>query len=374
VSVVTNALLRAQLLEIINKAGLNRDYLFFKCSFHYLELKRLNLLEKFFDNIDMIKAHQISFTVEMTVNDATIPYIQAIKEICQKRLGALCHIIESRNEKDERFNRLTQLSIEEHRSVWESFNSPLFAYQQKTFEIPVTTYCYGGDYSLRLDLQTGNLYPCNLPMPLDNLFAETNHLPNFTAVGSNCSLQNCFKRHVDSLLCGCFEDENAISYKAARDRKCSDGSVWLNDVISQSYQNKCAESHTPYSDSRMLFSNCLMRKVINDRDLNEKEVLLLARIIENELFNKNIYNIAIYGYGKIGKWLANILKFTKVETRFFIDRSVKQTDGGSPIYIAGDSFPDVDAVIITVLSDYSNAYSLIKEKISRIISVTQLVQ
>lgn len=74
----------------INKENLSR--LHFSFSFHYLELKRLKLTSKFFDNVRKMKENGISFTVEVTPSDEYIPYIEEIKEECMGEIGALPHI------------------------------------------------------------------------------------------------------------------------------------------------------------------------------------------------------------------------------------------------------------------------------------------
>lgn len=133
VSIVTNLTIDNALNKILEFPQEKQQYLFFKCSFHYLELVRLGLLDMFFDNIDLLKEKGIAFTVELTVNDETIPHIEEIKAVSLKKLVAFPHIIKSCNQGEEYFNRLTKLSVEEHQRIWRSFAFPLFDYQQKNW-------------------------------------------------------------------------------------------------------------------------------------------------------------------------------------------------------------------------------------------------
>ena len=55
VMLVTNGSITPRFNEIAQFSKENFKRLFFKFSFHYLELKRLNLMEVFFDNIKKIK-------------------------------------------------------------------------------------------------------------------------------------------------------------------------------------------------------------------------------------------------------------------------------------------------------------------------------
>ena len=71
--------------------------LFFKFSFHYLELKRLGWMERFFENVKRVRDAGVSFTVEITPSDELVPYIDEIKQVCMEHLGTYCHITIARS-------------------------------------------------------------------------------------------------------------------------------------------------------------------------------------------------------------------------------------------------------------------------------------
>lgn len=92
VMIVTNGTLTKRFEKISEFPSELMKRLFFKFSFHYLELLRLNILNNFFDNIEMMKNAGASFTVEITPSDELVEHIDDIKNVCEEKLGTLCHV------------------------------------------------------------------------------------------------------------------------------------------------------------------------------------------------------------------------------------------------------------------------------------------
>ena len=90
--IVTNGTITPKFKKLTELPQESRNKLFIKFSYHYLELKRLNLLDVFFENVNRMKDAGISYTVEVTPSDEYIPYIEEIKQTCLERVGALPHI------------------------------------------------------------------------------------------------------------------------------------------------------------------------------------------------------------------------------------------------------------------------------------------
>ena len=78
--VVTNGTITARFKEFCSFPEEYRQRLFFKCSLHYIELKKHDQLNPYANNIRLIKDAGISFTVELTPDDSYIPYIPEIKK------------------------------------------------------------------------------------------------------------------------------------------------------------------------------------------------------------------------------------------------------------------------------------------------------
>lgn len=208
VSIVTNLTIEKTLNKILQLPKELLQYTFFKCSFHYLELKRLNLLDIFFYNVELLKQKGIAFTVELTVNDETIPFIDEIKTVSMQRLGALPHVIESRNEGEEHLYRLTKLPVDEHQKIWGSFESPLFNYQQKNWDKQITNFCYAGDWRISLEINDGSVHQCDcifVDTRLQNIFEiDGGGGYPFTAIGGNCPLRHCYAAHYQSCFVNAF--------------------------------------------------------------------------------------------------------------------------------------------------------------------------
>lgn len=92
VMIVTNGTLKSAINKLVNMEGSER--LFFKISFHYEEMKKRNMLDVFFENIDTIRNSKSSVSLEYTTSDElSDDEIQEMKELCiQKLHGALPQI------------------------------------------------------------------------------------------------------------------------------------------------------------------------------------------------------------------------------------------------------------------------------------------
>jgi len=375
VTVVTNATLTEPLKRLLKIPKILVERLFIKCSFQYLELKRLQLLDRFFDNIQLIKDAEVAFTIELTANDETIPYINEIKDICLNRLGTLCHIIESRNEADGSFARLTKLPLSEHQSAWGQFNSKLFDYQQQTYEQPQHKFCYAGEFLIGLSLQTGDCSQCYQAKKLMNLFQDLDTPPIWAAIGTNCNLSHCYiTYHAGLPLVNCYPEIYAPTYAEERDRLCPDNSTWLTPTIREAFSHRCSEYHQPYSADKAYYIDLLMRKVYKGINPSPEEETELVRIVERYLTQKGYRKIAIYGMGLLGEWLIKLLQAANIDVVCGIDRRWAEIKSNIAIQSPEDVIPSADAVIVSVYAEFANIAPLLRKKTSiPLISIVELV-
>lgn len=99
VNITTNGTLSRRFDEILErfpKEFLER--LHFAFSLHYLELKRLGILDKFFENINKIKESGCSFVVQLNMCDEYYPYLEEIKTMCMNKVQALPQVAVTRKE------------------------------------------------------------------------------------------------------------------------------------------------------------------------------------------------------------------------------------------------------------------------------------
>ena len=99
VMIVTNATLTKRFDEIALWPQALLKHLFFKFSYHYLELKKRGLLDVFFTNIRKVRDAGCSFTLELTPSDDAVPYIEEIKATAIRELGAMNHCTIARDER-----------------------------------------------------------------------------------------------------------------------------------------------------------------------------------------------------------------------------------------------------------------------------------
>ena len=124
VQIVTNATISRMVEQYLN-SGIDLSHVFFKCSFHYLQLKQRELLDVFSDNVKKMYGAGASVTVEITPEDDLIPYIEEVKEYSIKEFGALPHITVARDERYDDLRILSKYSEEEYIRIWSTFESPL---------------------------------------------------------------------------------------------------------------------------------------------------------------------------------------------------------------------------------------------------------
>lgn len=249
VMIVTNGTLTQRIKEFISHISHeNRTRLFFKISFHYLELKRRNLLDIFFNNIDLIRESGISFTLEATPSDELIPHIEDMKRICIERVGALCHITIARDDRKKDKPILTSLSYEEYRQVWEQFNSPLFDYKFKIFGERRKEFCYNGLFGGILDLSNGIFRRCYNSPPIQNIFLKPDMPIKFSPIGK-CMFSHCYNGH-SWLVLGVIPELDSPSYIEMRDRTDINGSHWVLPEMREVFSHRLIDSNSQWSHNK----------------------------------------------------------------------------------------------------------------------------
>lgn len=82
IELVTNLTVTKVVDEFMNLPAKLLKQLEFKISFHYAELKKLDLLERFFDNVNKVQASSCSFTLELMSYDELERDIENIIKLC----------------------------------------------------------------------------------------------------------------------------------------------------------------------------------------------------------------------------------------------------------------------------------------------------
>lgn len=246
VDVITNGVLEKKIDEIIS--SLNKDqkkHFFVKFSFHWLELKKLNLMDSFVANVHKIRDAGISYSIEVTPHDELVDYINEIKQFSLEKFGALPHITVARNEATEDMQLLSKYNREEYKKIWSVFNSPLFDFKLSIFNQKRCEFCYAGVYSLEVNLENGDYMQCYRGDRLGNLKKIKKEF-NFRPIGK-CRLPHCFNGH-SFLAFGNIPYFENVTYAQERDRVCLDGTHWLQPECANFFSTKLYNSNFQYSE------------------------------------------------------------------------------------------------------------------------------
>ncbi len=142
--IVTNCTITPMLEKILSWDRELLAQVEFKCSFHYLELKKRNLLERFAANVNKIWDAGASACVEITPSDELIAYIDEVKEFSLKNFGALPHITIARDDRTQGIDILSNVPKDEYLKTWRQFNSSFFDYKASIFGKHQDEFCYAG--------------------------------------------------------------------------------------------------------------------------------------------------------------------------------------------------------------------------------------
>ena len=247
VMVVTNGTLTKRFDQIItfDKKLLKR--LFFKFSFHYLELKRINMMNEYFQNIKKVQEAGCSFTVEMTPSDEVIDQIDDIKDICMKNLGTLCHITIARDDRTKGIEVLSKYSLNDYKKIWKTFDSSFFNFKSSIFNVKRKEFCYAGDWSAYINLVSGDMTQCYCGKKLDNIYDNIEKPLNFEAIG-RCSLPHCYNGHA-FLAIGDIPNLETPTYGELREHRTADKDTanWLQNDMSNFMAQKLKDNNEEYS-------------------------------------------------------------------------------------------------------------------------------
>lgn len=225
-----------QLVESLDED--QRKHVLIKFSWHYLELKRLNLMDKFVDNINKVKNAGISYSIEITPNDDLVPYIDEIKVFSLKHFGALPHITVARNEATSEIEILSRYNRMEYNKIWSSFDSDMFDFKLSVFNKKRCEFCYAGLWSLQFNLRTGDFHQCYGGDFLGNIKEGKIH---FSAIGK-CRQPHCFNAHA-YLTYGVIPDLDTPTYCQMRDRVTNEGKHWIQSETREFFNTRLKDSN-----------------------------------------------------------------------------------------------------------------------------------
>lgn len=240
ISIITNALLTSRIQRLL---FVNQEYnkrIFFKCSFHYKQLLKNNLLERFAENVQMIKKMGASYSVELVPQDEIIPYIDEVKKFCLAHFGALPHVTVTRDESKRDMPILTSLSEDKYKKIWGQFQSQMFDIKMQT-RVKRTEYCLAGKGTFILELDTGEMCQCPHNEAFGNLYSHLDQSIPCKIVGKNCKSEYCINAHA-YLTLGMIDEINQYSYLSIRDRETENKSHWVQPEMAKFISQRICEN------------------------------------------------------------------------------------------------------------------------------------
>lgn len=230
-----------------------RARLHFSFSLHYLELKKKNLLERFAQNVNKVRAAGCSFLVQINLYDGYMPYWNEIGKFCIEHFGALPQVALTRRE-GRKFEIFTTGTDANYITTGRKMASPLFDFTVKNFNLRRHEFCYAGDWSGVLNLGTGELSACYDDGLRQNIFRDISAPIKFCAIGKNCRKPYCINSsHFLSL--GTIPSIATPTYAELRNRVRADGTEWFRPEMKAFLSQKLADGNTEYTPLKKLFCN-----------------------------------------------------------------------------------------------------------------------
>jgi organic radical activating enzyme len=284
VSIVTNMTVTKRIDKILNAPKEYLERLFFKCSFHYLEMKRLNLLNKFCDNINKVRDAGCSISIELVPNDELVPYIDEIKEFSLEKFGSLPHTTITRNEEKKSTSDLpilTSYTKEEFERTWDdSFRSEFFSFKKRLWDLKIHEFCYAGKWTFALNFINGEVKQCySSQNKFQNIYKNINEPIIEYPVALSCLEPFCYNCQSFVSL-GVIPDWKLETYADIRDKICIDGSHWLTPRVRNFFSQKLYENNKEYTEEEKE----------KFRNKNNFRFMLQKRKIAIKFFLKRIRN------------------------------------------------------------------------------------
>lgn len=241
IEVVTNMTVTPMIDKILDIDAELLKHLEFKCSFHYLELQKKNMLDLFAANVQKVWKAGASANIEITPSDELIPHIPEVMEFSMRNFGALPHLTIARDDRTEGIDYLTKLPMEEYDKAWSQFGSGFWEFKKSLFGVKQTEFCYAGAWSMYVDMSTGNATQCYCGLPLGDIFANPESPLPGKPIGK-CPIAHCYNGHALMTL-GLIPGKYATGYGDVRNRVRADGSQWLQPELLSFFNSKLEESN-----------------------------------------------------------------------------------------------------------------------------------
>lgn len=192
VDLVSNLTLNNRIDELLDTPREDLERLILKASFHYLELKRLNKLDDYFNNFNRLIKAGASGSPILTICEDYIPLLDEIKQVCLEKINDLPHLTCTIDNFNTTMNTREFYTPEFVEMVKEKFNSGVFETFSELLKInPKNYFCYAGEWDLVVNASNGDTQKC-FYAPIDqNIFKDLKKPIKFEPIGYNCPKHHC---------------------------------------------------------------------------------------------------------------------------------------------------------------------------------------
>ena len=199
VNVVTNATLTEQLKKLLDVPAEDIGRLDVKGSLHYLELKRLGMVETYFDNLKMCLDKGASAHPFLVASSEYMPYFEEIAATSMKFIGARPHCsprhVYSKPSDLEKFGKTVadpECTPEFCKMIDDIFDSEVFRVCVKNMpQIPQEHFCYAGKYNFFVAMETGDLWKCQINRRRMNFLDDISKPYEPEPVACFCAYSTC---------------------------------------------------------------------------------------------------------------------------------------------------------------------------------------
>ncbi len=199
VTIVTNMTLNNRIDELLDFPSEHLSRLMLKGSLHWNELKRLNKVDDYFNNMTKAIKKGCSAHPSLAIGDCYVEHLDEIIDTSIRKLGVPPHctpVLVYNEKKDMTRNGWVQTSPKCDRAFIDKidgmFKSKVFDLCAKWVDIdPKKVFCYAGKWSFCVNIGNGNLYKCHSCPSEANFFENIDKMPNLEAIGTNCQLATC---------------------------------------------------------------------------------------------------------------------------------------------------------------------------------------
>lgn len=243
VAIVTNMTVQKGISALLELPDELRERLLFFASLHYLELKRTERLSDFFRHIRMAGKAGCSWQMRLCLCPEYVEELEEIKRMCLRETGQL-PIVSYLRESVYMPDAVQRLLDEAARS----FDSALYDFQKAVCDIPRREFCHAGEWSLAVNLASGDVRACLCEAVRENIYFDEAAPPiAWAPVGRRCRASWC--------MCGA----HFLSWGVAPSLKCPSyaqmfsrpGDQSFNELTLEVMRHKLEEVHRTPGQERL---------------------------------------------------------------------------------------------------------------------------